>query len=116
VRKPSPTFARVRDEYPSQREGKVRLVTRRADGYLFKHFLEFSPTKIADIEAKEIDGLLAAIDAPTTRRHAFIRLQGLFRFTARRGYLDRSPMERLDCPADQEPRERVLTDPELRAP
>jgi integrase len=48
-------------------------------------------------------------------RHAFIRLQGLFRYALRRDYVDRSPVERLDCPADVEPRERVLSDAELRS-
>src|SRR5262249_4360123 len=32
----------------------------------------------------------------------------------KRDYVERSPLERLDCPEDLEPRERVLTDDELR--
>jgi hypothetical protein len=55
------------------------------------------------------------IERPMTRRHSFIPLQGLFRYAVQRGYLERSPMERLDCPADAQPRERVLTDSELRS-
>jgi integrase len=114
VRESSPSFATVREEYIAGRDSKLRAATRRADGYLFKHFIDLSNKKLADIDAKEIETVLSGIDAPSTRRHAFIRIQGLFRYAVRRGYLDRSPMERLDRPDDQEPRERVLTDIELR--
>jgi integrase len=113
--KPSPTFGTVRLEYLAQRDDRVRPATRQADGYLFKPFEVLSPKKVADIKAAAIEAILNDIEAPTTQRHAFIRMQGLFRYAVRRDYLDRSPMERLECPADREPRERVLTDAELRA-
>jgi integrase len=115
IPKPSPTFAAVREEYLAQRDSRVRIATRRGDGYLFKPFAALSQQKMADIDARAIERIIEAMDAPSTRRSAFIRIQGLFRFAVKRGYLDRSPMERLDCPPDQQPRDRILTDPELRS-
>jgi integrase len=114
VHNPSPTFEAVKDEYLARRDTEVRALTRQADGYLFKLFDAFSHRKIADIRPAAIEDMLNAIEAPTTRRHSFIRLQGLFRYATRREYLDRSPMERLKCPSDVEPRDRVLSDAELR--
>jgi len=112
--KPSPTFGVVREEYLAHRDDRLRTATRQADRYLFKPFARLSQTQIADIEAVSIERVLDAMDAPTTRRHAFIRLQGLFRYAVRRGYLERSPMERLDCLPQPDARERVLSDAELR--
>jgi integrase len=112
--KPSPTFGVVREEYLAQRDDRVRAATRQADKYLFKPFVTLSQKKTADIEATDIERILDAMDAPTTRRHAFIRLQGLFRYAVRRGYLEHSPMERLDCLPQPDARERVLSDTELR--
>jgi len=41
-------------------------------------------------------------------------MKGLFTYAVKREYIERSPLDRLDCPPDMEPRERVLTDAELR--
>jgi hypothetical protein len=97
VPKPSPLFGVVREEYLAQRDDRVRAATRQADKYLFKPFAALSQRKMADIDASEIERILNAMEAPTTRRHAFIRLQGFFRYAVRRGYMERSPMERLDA-------------------
>lgn len=114
VPKPSPLFGIIREEYLAQRDDRVRAATRQADKYLFKPFAALSQRKIADIDASEIERTLDAMEAPTTRRHAFIRLQGFFRYAVRRGYLERSPMARLDCLPQPDARERVLSDAELR--
>ena len=70
--------------------------------------------KLSDITPEAIEHLIDSIDAPSTRRSAFIRISGLFSYAVRRGYIDRSPMKALDAPPDQAPRHRVLTDDELR--
>lgn len=114
VRKRTPVFGTVHAEYLAQRDGRVRRSTRQADDYLFKHFERLSKKKIGDVSADEIDDIMGGIGAPTTKRHAFLRLKGLYRFAIKRDYVERSPLERLDCPEDHEPRERVLKDAELR--
>ena len=114
VHKPSPSFATVREEYLAFRDDRVRLATRQADDYLFKPFSALSQKKIADITPEVIEKIIDGLHAPSTRRHAFLRIKGLFNYAVKRGYLDRSPTDRLDCPADQEPRERVLSEAELR--
>jgi integrase len=115
VHKPSPSFATVREEYLALRDDRVRRATRQADGYLFKPFADLSERKLADIAPEMLEEMIDGLGAPSTRRHAFLRLQGLFRYAVKRGYLDRSPMDRLDCPPDRDPRERVLSEAELRA-
>ena len=114
VQKPTPSFSIVRAEFLAQRDTKVRRATRQADGYLLKPFAALSHKKIGDISAEAIEEIIESLGAPSTRRHAYLRLKGVFAYAVKRGYIDRSPMERLDCPPDQDARERVLTDEELR--
>jgi hypothetical protein len=114
VEKPSPIFKAVRVEYLAQRDDRLRSSTRRADGYLFKLFDGFSQKKMADISAENIEDIIKELDATSTRHHAFLRVKGLFAYAVKRGYIERSPVDRLDCPPVEEPRERVLTPNELR--
>jgi hypothetical protein len=74
VPKPSPTFGIVREAYLAQRDERVRARTRQADRYLLKPFASLSQKRIADIEALDIERILDAMAAPSTRRHAFIRI------------------------------------------
>ncbi|MGA8707586.1 MAG: Arm DNA-binding domain-containing protein [Steroidobacteraceae bacterium] len=114
VPKLSPTFGVVREEYLAQRDERVRATTRQADRYLLKSFASLSQKRIADIEALDIERIRDAMAAPSTRRHALIRVQGLFRYGVKRDHLESSPMERLDCLPQGAARERVLSDAELR--
>jgi integrase len=114
VQKPTPLFSVVKSEFLAQRDTKVRRTTRLADKYLFQPFDVLSQKKIGDISAEAIEEVIEVLDAPMTRRHAYLRIKGLFAYAVKRGYIDRSPAERLDCVPQGEARERVLTDDELR--
>jgi integrase len=114
VHKPSPTFRAVKSEYLGRRDGEVREATRQGDTYLFRHFDSLMTRKLADITPEAIEAIIDGIDAPSTRRSAFIRISGLMSYAVRKGYIDRSPVKALEAPPDQTPRHRVLTDDELR--
>ena len=114
VHKPSPTLGTVKDEYLGRRDGEVRVATRQGDTYLFKHFNSLANRRLDDITPANIERIIDAIDAPSTRRSAYIRISGLFSYAVRKGYIDRSPVKALEPPADQPPRHRVLNDDELR--
>jgi integrase len=113
--KPSPPFVQVYEEYLATRDQTVRPNTRRAEVYMLRPFLVFSKQKIGEIQPAEIARILDAIKAPITRRHAFSNIRNLFRFAFKREYVNRNPLDRLDCPPENEPRDRVLTDTELRS-
>ena len=113
VPKNVPTLAALKSEYLARRDGEVRAATRQGDKYLFKHFDGLMSRKLDDISPEAIEALIDAIDAPSTKRSAYIRISGLFSYAVRRGYLDRSPARALSIPADQAPRHRVLSDDEL---
>lgn len=112
--KPVPTFQAVKLEYLARRDGEIRAATLQGDSYLFKHFGPLLSRKLDEITPTDIERIIDTIDAPSTRRSAYIRVSGLFNFAARKGYIDHSPVKALPAPPDQTPRDRVLTDDELR--
>ena len=112
--KPSPTFAAVLDEYLDRREHEVRASTRQADSYLFKLCNRLERRKLDEIGPKDIAAVIDRAGGPSTKRSAYIRLSGLFSYAVRAGYLERSPVKALEIPPDQEPRQRVFTDDEVR--
>lgn len=114
IHKPSPTLRAVKDEYLARRDDEVRAATRQGDTYLFKHFDGLLSRKLEDITPGAIEAIIDNLDAPSTRRNAFVRISGLFSYAIRRGYMDRSPIQPLRMPPDQTPRHRVLTRDELR--
>ena len=115
VHKPSPTLRAVKEEYLARRDGEVRTATRRGDTYLYKHFDGLMNRRLADITSEALEAIIVAIDAPSTRRSAYLRISGLFSYAVRKDYIDRSPVRSLAIPPDQTPRHRVLTNHELRA-
>ena len=114
VHSPSPTFRAVKTEYLGRRSGEVRRATLQGDRYLFKHFDRLLSSKLIDITPAAIERILDGIDAPSTRRSAYIRISGLFSYAVRKGHIDRSPVNALETPPDQPPRHRVLNVDELR--
>jgi len=110
---PSPPFLDVYQEYMATRDA-LRPNTRRADVYMLRPFLTLGKQKIADITFRQLDEILKDIKAPISRLHAFSNIRNLFRFAFKRGYIDKNPLDRLTAPKANPPRERVLTDDELR--
>jgi hypothetical protein len=86
--KPVPTFRAVKQEYLARRDIEVRAATLQGDGYLFKHFDSLLPRKLNEIKPSDIEAIIDAIGAPSTRRSAYIPVSGLFSFAVRKGYID----------------------------
>ena len=73
--------------------------------------------RLADLHRRDINRVLDPIMArrrPTQARLVFQDLRAMLRWAVARGDLDRSPMEGLDRPSSETPRERVLSDDEIR--
>lgn len=73
--------------------------------------------KVQDIKRKDIVHLLDKImdrDAPTAANRNLQLLKQLFRFAIQRDMIEASPCAAVDYPAKEKPRDRVLSDEELR--
>ena len=73
--------------------------------------------RLTDLHRRDINRVLDPIverNSPTQARLVFQDLRAMLRWAVQRGDLDRSPMEGLDKPSNEMPRERVLSDDEIR--
>jgi integrase len=74
--------------------------------------------KLADIHRRDVNRILDAIMArgrPTQARLVFQDLRAILRWAVARGDLDHSPIEGMAKPGVERPRERVLSDDEIRS-
>jgi integrase len=72
--------------------------------------------RLADLHRRDINRVLDPIikrNSPTAARLVFQDLRAMLRWAVQRGDLDRNPIEGMSRPADNGPRERVLSDDEI---
>ena len=99
------------ENYPKPR---TRAETKRQ---LEKHFLpSLRHEKLEHIQPREISRIIDKMHkTPGEARHAFAVIRLFFNWAFRRGYVDRSPCERLQAPRQSTPRDRVLSQDEIKA-
>jgi integrase len=97
-----------------QQRNKPRTVADYR-AHIKRHF-KFGARRLSDITTDDISNIIDRLKAtPTEQNHAHTTLSILLKWAVRRGYIERSPMERLQLPARLKPRSRILSDDELRA-
>ncbi len=85
------------------------------DRLLHKHF-KFGETKLSDIAPRDIQTRLDKLsDRPAEHQHSFVVLRAFIHWAHQRHYLENDPMVRMKAPHRYKPRERVLSEEELRA-
>jgi integrase len=94
---------------PSTAKETVRLLTN--------HFLEkFSQRSLEEISTQDVAGLVdRLLPTPSEANHAFTAIRTFFRWATRRRFIAHSPCEGMQLPARTTPRDRVLSDDEIRA-
>jgi site-specific recombinase XerD len=109
----SPFFDAVADEYRAAREDSLRATTVRKDPYRFRWFRSLGRTRLADITPPDVQHIIAALPAHSSKTEAYLIFTGLIRFAQKRGYIENWPMNRLECDLERRNRERVLDTHEL---
>jgi integrase len=74
--------------------------------------------KLAELHRRDVNRVVEPIlkrDAPLEATRAFEDLRAMVRWAVARGDLDNNPIDGMKKPATSKPRERVLTDEEIRA-
>ena len=96
---------------------KPHLKHRTYEGYelrLKRHF-KFGATKLWDVTPHDlIDEFKKISRSVGTHHSAYCALRAFMRWAHRNHYVDRNPMERMQAPPPCTPRDRILTDDELR--
>jgi integrase len=108
----APTFPQARDEFLDVHGAHLKPRSLyQLRGTLRRHF---KWTKTLDkISHSDISGIIEDIKAPSEAAHAFKDIRTFFNWCVPR-YLPHSPCGGLKSPSKYKPRERVLTDEELK--
>ncbi len=108
------TWNAAKDEYLAEREPELSAHTNRAYRYYLGRTFRYGTTKLTDITPYDLSHSLAKLNhTPVCQRYAYTTIRAFMRWAHRKHYLDRNPMERMQCPHPYVPRERVLSDAEL---
>lgn len=114
----SATFDKVLDQFLATHcEQNHRPRTRKEiERLLRKHFLPaLRKTPLSEISAPDITSIVDKLsDAPSEAAHAFKAVRTMLRW-ARGRHIKHNPLEGISRPAADRQRERVLTDPEIKA-
>ena len=103
------------EEFLEEVEAKNRDSTLKSyRRHLETHF-KFGTTKLEALTPHDFQRALDKLkDRPAERHHAFVYVRIFVRWAYRKHYLDRNPLDRMQTPRASKPRERTLTDEELR--
>lgn len=110
------TFDNAEELYLAECRQKNR--PRTVEGYkkLLDRHSPFGRRSIGDITPRDIQGELGKLAAtPGQRHHAFTAGRAFFRWCVGQHLIERSPMEHVRVPLVRTPRERVLSQDELKA-
>jgi len=103
------------EEYLAEVASKRKPRTHADYEYLLTRFFRYGSTKLSDIEPQDLRKSLDKLkNTPAVHQHAFVVLRAFLRWAHRKHYVDVNPMERMQAPHRYVPRERVLTDEELK--
>lgn len=108
-------FADALDTYYRTHGPQQRQTTRaECQRLLDKHFrAPLGRRNLEDIRTSTIAAILDAIPSHAIRRNSYVFLRAFFNWSYKRGYIEQSPVARLEPPPASKPRERVLTADEL---
>src|SRR5579871_1364046 len=99
------------DEVAAKRRASTYAEYKRS---LSRHF-RFGETKVSDLTPHDLQRKLDKLaDTPSEQQHAFTYMRAFVKWCFQRTYIDKNPMERMKAPHRYNPRERVLTDDELK--
>lgn len=103
------------EEYLQEVARVRRDRTYKSYKYALKRHFKYGVTKLSDLTPHDLRKNLNRIaDRPAEQQHAYVALRAFIRWAYRQHYIDRSPMERMQQPHPYRPRDRVLTNEEIK--
>jgi integrase len=114
VRPTHTAFDDALDAFLKDCETRLRPITVRLYRRYLTSYFPFGRKSVGDIEPREIVRRLNPLK-PSEKEHAHRTGRTFFRWCVGQHILDRSPMETIARPPLGQPRERVLSDEELKA-
>jgi integrase len=109
------TWNAAMEEYFAEHGPKLKARTYADYSYYLNRHFRYGTTKLDELSPYTIASTINKLgNRPSTQRYAYGVIRAVMRWAHRKHYVDRNPMERMQNPQRYIPRERVLTDDELR--
>ena len=103
------------EEYFSEHETKLRARTRTDYAYYLNRHFRYGETKLTEVSPHMLSASIKKLgNRPGTQKYAYAVIRAVMRWAHRKHYVDRNPMERMQSPQRYIPRDRVLSDDELK--
>ncbi len=103
------------EEYLAEKAPDLKPRTLDDYRYLLTRHFKYGTTKLSELSPHDLRKNLERLaKTPAEQQHAFVVLRAFIRWAHRKHYLDLNPMERMQAPHPYVPRERIVTDNELR--
>lgn len=105
----------AKQEYLAEKARKLKPRTHKDYTYELNRHFKYGATKLCALSPHDLCHSLDRLaDTPAEQQHAFVVLRAFMRWAYRRHYVDRNPMERMQAPHPYRPRERILSNNELK--
>lgn len=103
------------DEYFVEVAANCKPRTLADYQYFLEKRIRYGTTKLSELSPHDLRKSLDKFSkTPVQQQHAFMILRAFIRWAHRKHYLDINPMERMQSPHPYVPRERILTNKELK--
>lgn len=103
------------EEYLGEIAATRKARTHQEYAYMLKRNVRYGDMRLFDISPHDIRGTIERLShSPAVQHRTYTVLRAFLRWAHRKYYLDRNPMERMQAPPACAPRDRVLTDEELK--
>jgi len=105
----------AKDEFLVEKAAKLKPRSLADYTYILNRHFKYGATKLSDLSPHDLRQSVERLNkTPAVQQHAFVVVRAFIRWAHRKHYLDRNPMERMQAPHSYVPRERVLTNDELK--
>ena len=102
-------------EYLAEVAAKRKPRTHQSYKYALNRHFKYGTTKLSELRPHDLHkNLDRLMDRPAEQQHAYVALRAFLRWAYRKNYIDRNPLERMRAPHPYVPRERILTNIELK--
>ena len=104
----------AKEEFLAEKARKLKPRTLADYTYILNRHFKYGTTKLSEMSPHDIGRSIERLaGTPAEQQHAYVVVRAFIRWTHRKHYVDRNPMERMQAPHSYVPRERILTSIEL---
>ncbi len=103
------------EKYLGEVAATCKLRTHEDYDYFLKRYVRYGDMRLSDISPHDIRATIERLaHAPAVQHRTYTVLRAFLRWAHRQHYIDRDPMERMQAPPASTPRDRILSDDELK--